>query len=273
MKFIDTYAQAIGRHSVLLFYGISDYPDNIDAYRYRIYRGKHFDKLNLIQDNVKENHFMDNDVVSESPYKLIFYKVELYGVNDNIVYCTSGAIRINNQSNDLKAAKIARNYNLVLNKKNGSDALYYVRRKSGIKCPVCYDKDINGSVVGNCENCGGTGIIDGYYTPVKLKAMFSNKTGVIAPGLPVSDGMPGSVVMGNFPIAMEKDIIYEIPRNRLWRVQRIESLEHNSNIYAQRITATSVPNISSLFDRIVKDIDLNVLYNRSTEADGSGVTI
>jgi len=271
MKFVDVYAQSVGRNSTFVFYGLDDGPFSMDEYSYKIYSGRNKSDLTLVGEDIKVNHYVDKDMLSESPYTTKYYKIELHGLGG--VLCVSQIIPVNQQTGDLKAKKMASNYKLVLDKKSGSEAMYYVRRKSGMRCPVCYDDKIKASVVSNCENCGGVGIMDGYYDPIEFKGMFSRKTGKLDPGIPTSDGMPGSVTMSNAPIATVKDVIYEVPRNRLWRVQSVDSLEHNSNVYAQKLMVTSIPNTSALFDRITEGINVGAIKDRAKEVDGTGVML
>ena len=123
----------------------------------------------------------------------------------------------------LIARDIMRRKDLVRRKKKPIIIFVLKRRVFGAKCTECTEVGTGASTNSRCMPCYGTGIVGGYYEPIKTACAFEEAGGRAT--LPSTIGnidQRGAVLKFTFPIVEKDDIIIEEYRNRRWAVEYVD---------------------------------------------------
>lgn len=111
----------------------------------------------------------------------------------------------------------------VLRHLNGSECAILKRKHMGNRCSICYDQVTKLPLFSHCNECKGTGWIDGYHKPyytwVRVGASHIS-TQIASDGRTELDQIPFKML--DVPILDEDDIIVQLNRTRFMRVNQIQ---------------------------------------------------
>lgn len=100
----------------------------------------------------------------------------------------------------------------------GVPVFVFQKKRTGQLC-VCVDAVLGVSMIRDCDQCHGTGILGGYYTPTLTLMKFGAPDTNNVPS-PTGDKQPEvtQVTSLPYPILMPSDLIFEINTGMWWRV-------------------------------------------------------
>lgn len=81
---------------------------------------------------------------------------------------------------NLRSTEIQRREQILLRKFNGSQTYLFRRKTYGIRCPNCWDKNVEKVVRDNCPVCVGTGFKGGYFEPAPCYVQYDPTPNVLA---------------------------------------------------------------------------------------------
>ncbi len=180
---------------------------------------------------------------------LLFYRFIIREISDpsNILLTTKG---ITTEKAGTKiTAEIIRQHELTLKGSNTHpgygvwDFALFKRTKFGTVCNFCTDP-LTGErgLVANCQQCKGTGYLEGWSNPVKFRARWLvpvPKSTIIETHGP-SEEITRQMWTAGFPIIEPGDIAVEKDTGRAWRVKNISASEPNRVVVSQSMTVTQI---------------------------------
>lgn len=249
VKVTNFYAQSIGAHKVFVCFNVDNLADPLSRYTFKLYRSSNYVNWRLIASLVDVIYYVDEKAVP-TPNIPLQYKIEVIDNNGQEATIQVPPIVYNSNINDLIARDLARRYSLVLNKKSGIKANYFMTLKGTIRCYKCGNDIIGMPTSSNCPVCHGTGYVKGLHPPIPIFIQFSNRSKKIDKSVPINDEAPGSLIMANYPIAYPKDIVHEFARNRFWQIESVNCLEHRGCVYAQQLMANQLSHSNEMIDAV-----------------------
>lgn len=158
---------------------------------------------------------------------------------------------------DLEALEIVRRNNILLtNKRHGIGVPVYVFKLKtvGPHCPDCWDFNKQKIRSSTCDSCFKTGIIGGYYSPIKTYANLTPpQKQVQIPQWGEMEANEIRIFMNNEPSVNPKDLIYIPARLSMYRVEQVETSCRRNFVLHQLVAASGIEKSSvvyGLVDRI-----------------------
>lgn len=170
----------------------------------------------------------------------------------------SNVVEISGVEGDAIVDTMRYKYELMAESVSGVPILYFIKKRGGLRCPVCWDPALNQPTKSQCDACYGTGFYKGFYPPYETFAILSNRDNEqMNSQLGVQQDISiGMAIMGVYPVAKQGDVIYDVNRNRLWEVKQIPtSLEYRGIVYAQKLTLIQIEQGSVVSDLVKRTAD------------------
>lgn len=127
---------------------------------------------------------------------------------------------------DLVGLYVVDEHNFLLEDTAGSPCLVYPRKRSGVNCTKCFDPIQKKRSNSFCVSCFGTNWEGGFYSPIDTFIDFNpspDNTTIQQWGETQTNGT--NLLMSNYPLLTNGDIIRELRENRLWRVTKCQHTE------------------------------------------------
>lgn len=129
------------------------------------------DNYEEVADLTNVSQYTDEPTTRPKTRTTYFYKVDLYDGNGNVedklgpeaakpAEIDEGAIYVRNQA--------ARHFRRI-----GQKSYLFERNDSGSRCKKCWDEDRKVQTRKNCDNCGGSGYVEGWSSPIPLYLSYS----------------------------------------------------------------------------------------------------
>lgn len=168
--------------------------------------------------------FTDFTPLLRNLYKTYYYRVRLRRISTQEEI---GSAPITWKGDlDLEALYVIDEHNFMLEDATGVPILVYKRRRSGIECTQCFDKIQNKRISSHCMRCFGTNWEGGFHNPIDayldisppMKQAIIEDWGETQP-------TETDVLLSNYPLVSNGDVLRELRSNRMWRVIRTRSWE------------------------------------------------
>lgn len=146
-----------------------------DAQYFKIYRGINPETLVPLA-LTKNNYYSDISLIRERLLCDIYYKIEVYDINNNLIDEMVEHFNSTKVSNYMKYRKwFQSNFLKAVNKSAaGHMAILLQRKQSGVLCPVCGHEQTGEPQNPRCTTCWGTGFEGGFYQPMVVPLLFGN---------------------------------------------------------------------------------------------------
>ena len=110
----------------------------------------------------------------------------------------------------------------------GMPAMIFQKRRSGTKCPDCWDTVLKRVTKSNCTTCFGTGMMEGYYPPIDAWMGFeASPDQAQVADFGVRQHSQTDILFTNYPKLRIGDVIFEVKPHRFWRVMNSRFPEKN----------------------------------------------
>lgn len=259
IKVVNFYAQGIGAHEIFICFNVEGLADPLSRYTFDLYRSSDYQKWIKLASLVNTMHYFDDVALPTANWTLQF-KLDVIDNQGKEPVQHVPYIEINTNSNDLIGRELARKYSLVLKRKSGSKANYFMTLKGSIRCSRCSSEVLGVATSSSCSICHGTGYVKALHPPIPTYVQFSNRTKKLDKSIPLADTSPGFLIMANYPLAYPNDIVHEFGRNRFWSIETVNSLEHGGYVYGQQLRATQMDQTHEMVDAIHKyESELDVI--------------
>lgn len=185
-----------------------------------------------------DNYFKDVTTKNFSKVSEAWYVVECLlpdGRRIQSTPCTWEVTR--NDWVELRAKEIERREILLLEKFVGTQSLVFRRRRSGARCPECWDFQTEKVTKDHCKTCLGTGFKGGYYSGMETLMQYEPGNDTLA----FQDiGRAESSVTNAWTISTPRidplDLIIKVPEFSLYRVENVQSTKLQSKVVRQLVT-------------------------------------
>lgn len=167
-----------------------------------------------------------------------YYKIE-GKIGGTMVSESVGESVIHNFRNPIANKAIYENQ-VVLRVMNNPPVKVLLRRRTGQKCPVCWNPITKKPRFANCQTCNGTGTLTGYHEPIEVKISRSfsqliNDSNMLD-GEKVSQSNIDAWIT-NFPLVSPGDVIVDITNQR-FSIERVTQRTHTQHIVRQLLDMT-----------------------------------
>lgn len=125
------------------------------------------------------------------------------------------------------ATEITRREKLLLERFTGVPCTVLKRKHFGSRCSECYNFVTEEVTYSDCKECFGTGFLDGYYTPIKVRLQFDPaiRQQVTTDRLATKEDISTSAWTINVPVLKKADIVVEDRTNKRWHVHEVQLTE------------------------------------------------
>ena len=226
--------------SVEIKWEIENSPIDLSTIAFRVYRSENpINNFKQVSpDLVDIFTYRDRvDESDESKWKITYYKVQAYNLNDPTELVESPTDYVHEDPYDDGTSPfvdpvldIVRRNDMMLEHERfrlGKPSVVYQKRSYGTICS-CFDKVTHRVTKSNCPRCLGTGKIEGYHSGIEniyVNFLSLPKQKLIQTW---GDAEPGDTQawMSNFPLLKPEDIIVNSLSNEHWVVKRVRTSFH-----------------------------------------------
>lgn len=166
---VDAHFNAIVENRILVEWSLNRHFDNPGPYKFTLFRGfaANDDNFVPVAETVDQPWLYDNTPARPSKGTDVFYRVTLEDGNGDVFTSQAVSAGTNWERYDWTLAReIIRKESLLLAKRTGTDGFLLKRRVFGDRCS-CTDPETLRTVDPDCDQCFGTGILGGYYDPIR----------------------------------------------------------------------------------------------------------
>jgi len=171
--------------------------------------------------------YFDQNPSTYSAFNVSYYTLEVFLANGAIAKSTP-TTWTNQQSKwvSLRAAEIVRRENIFLNKFFGVPSLFFKKKYFGMRCPVCWNAQIEKVMSDHCTTCYGTGFNGGYWPAASINVKYDPVPNASTLGLAgVNEPIQIGAWSVNYPTIQTFDLVYRIPDAKMFRVSSVQSTE------------------------------------------------
>jgi hypothetical protein len=184
--------------------------------------------------------FKDVTAPQKSRWRQWYYKIRATEkFSDNF---TESSIATNAEAPDRIGLAIIKKNDLLLRNKNGIDAFILIERTFGQRCGECWDTTKSRKKKSGCPVCNDTGIIQGYFDPIKVRINVSPSPKV-SQFANFGELTPNQTAawMSNFPEVKQRDIVVEgVAGGTRWRVTKMSPTRKNRALIHQNLVLTEI---------------------------------
>lgn len=179
------------------------------------------DGYDVIETHHATPFYVDNDVNLHDVGLRYYYKIEGYEGGVVVSTLTGESMRYNNRDN--VANKIMHEFSVILRVMNNPPVKVLLKRRTGKRCPNCWNPITNKVRFSNCEVCNGTGVISGYHKPIETR--ISRDFSQLVDYTSMLDGEKVNKTsvnawISNFPLVSPGDVIVDT-MNQRFLIERV----------------------------------------------------
>ena len=126
-------------------------------------------------------------------------------------------------------AEIARRHSIMLKEgRNGNPCLLFTRIRDGVRCPACFQPELQERQRADCPVCLDTSYVYGYYNPIRLYVSFSPEQASISAELegPGSMGGHSQYWTSSYPHIVNGDVIMD---EKMHTFHTVKSVKYNTH--------------------------------------------
>lgn len=174
-------------------------------------------------------------------YRIVAKQTADGASTDVVAPNTGGGVRLAARP-DLIALEMARANRLMLKEHKGRQLWIYPKKRSGQRCPSCFDKVTQRMLRGDCPTCFSTGWAGGFHSPVSTYGMLvTPDESTTTTSFGVVETANTTLFLGNYPDISSGDIIIEAENVR-WRVgDRITKVSKGRAVVRQQFPVHEIP--------------------------------
>jgi hypothetical protein len=146
----------------------------------------------------------------------------------------------------LRYREILRRHRLYFDKGPVNPGFLVRRKIYGTKCNVCMDPILSSPASSECGTCYGTGIIGGYFTPVRMTADWA--AGVVPRVSNTSKESPGpqqiqktSIRIFGYPDAKSEDLWFDLGTRFFYLVETVTPEQWVGSVLTQSLAISKLP--------------------------------
>jgi len=201
-------------------------------------------------------YFLDNDVPAVSKWDEVWYLVAAILPDSTLQYSDPNHMRGIPPGRILAINDQAR---IVYCTHNGVGVLVYKRRREGNKCGLCWDAIQGISTDDACPICFGTGLVQGYYPPVRTRCLITPTMQKIDYHSHQHASAIAQANMLRYPRVQPNDVLYEENSSRWWYVGTVAPNEDNRILVTQDVTLKQADPHDKIVDLLAADVAGNLL--------------
>jgi hypothetical protein len=187
-----------------------EWPD-VKGDSFKIYRSlSPQDEFEVIAEDITMNHFVDKKVNFFDLALKYYYRVEGYKNGEKIDESETDTLRY--QPRDRIANVVIYEANIALKVMDKPPVFVLIQRRDGGECPDCWNPITKRVSFSNCKVCNGTGIVKGYFPPIKTLISTDISAQVDESGMLDGDEItlsPVNAWIANYPLLTPGDIIVD----------------------------------------------------------------
>ena len=91
-------------------------------------------------------------------------------------------------------------------------------------CPVCWSKERSQRIKSNCDVCGGTGKINGFYNPIKVQISYDSNPKMS--NITHDQEITTKLIQGrmtNYPMVRPGDIVVNLDNNKRYKILKVDT--------------------------------------------------
>lgn len=166
--------------------------------------------------NLAQPFYTDPDVNLYDENVRYYYTVEGYDANGNKV-SEDGPGTLEYNTPDGVANKVVQESKVALRMMNNPPVYFLLKRRMGTPCPDCWNPITKRCMYANCPTCNGTGVLDGYFTPIPARVSQDVSQLLFASGEMDSDKVKLSPIRAwttNSPLLYPEDVMCDVLNQR-----------------------------------------------------------
>jgi hypothetical protein len=170
--------------------------------------------------------FIDQDVGTRSKWRKFYYKIKAVHNPSSLEFFSESADSYVPTDLNLIGLEVARRNDLLLQEFVGTQCTLFIMRRTGPRCPDCWDFKKRQVRKSNCESCFRVGRAGGYYSPINPLYLQISPHGQVVDhaNIGIMEPAQTSAWTSNFPLITPGDVVVE-PSNRRWRVASVGTTE------------------------------------------------
>lgn len=133
--------------------------------------------------------------------------------------------------------------------RSGVDLVVFKRKHFGEECTECYNPLTESSTKANCEECFGTGFIDGFWDPIETIGKIDPPVKIQQFGqVQFEEPINTQAHLRAFPQVKKGDVVVEVCWNNRWYVNNVQTVEHGRYPVKQLAEIKMIPRDSALYE-------------------------
>lgn len=152
-------------------------------------------------------------------YKLVIRRISTQETIETPAFTFKGEL-------DLIGLYVVEEHNFLNEDTIGVPSLIYQRKRGGVQCTKCFDTLQGKRTLSKCNVCYGTNWEGGFYRAIDSYVDYSPNPKMVEI-TPWGEMQPNEsqVLLSNFPVVTQGDLIKELPAGRFWRIEKIQPTE------------------------------------------------
>lgn len=175
----------------------------------------------VVAEHIEQPFYMDGTVNLYDPNLRYYYKVE--GFRDGDRVSTSNPSTLEYNVKDGVAHKIIYEARKALLAMKNPPVHFLLKKRSGARCPECWNPVTKRIRYSNCSACNGTGFLTGYHIPIQAKVSQDISQLAMNSGELDGDKVSLSPIRAwttNYPLLTPEDVMVDV-LNRRYKVVNV----------------------------------------------------
>lgn len=227
---------------LMVKFDIEDTDEPLTDYVFGVYRSLYPEDdttYEPIVDSLTDFQYQDTTVNLLRYDVNYYYKIRVTNTNtgESVLSSSYGHL-YNIQPDPISAISLYESQKLLEMLDN--DPVYVLlRRRSGTRCPACWDSIRKQSNISNCQVCYGTGYSPGYSVPISTRISYmspiSPEQFVVSSDRVAVEESPINAWISNYPIVVPGDIIVDSKYNYRYLINGLQPIKRNYKFLLRQI--------------------------------------
>jgi hypothetical protein len=168
--------------------------------------------------------YLDRSTLLRNFHKLYYYRIRIRKISTQEEL---GTPAFSWQGDlDLVGLYVVDEHNFLLEDTVGTPCLVYPRKRNGVTCSKCFDPIQKKRTNSYCLTCFGTNWEGGFYQPLDSFIDFNpSPDNTVIQQWGETQTNETNILMSNYPLVVNGDVIRELRENRMWRVAKTQHTE------------------------------------------------